>query len=99
MKINYSKVAQEEYFEVLYFLADKFGADTALKFENDFLGHITQLENYPESYGSFYNTDKRKFMVNKNVTVVFQINHQNKTVEILNFWYNRGNPNVFLKHL
>lgn len=38
-------------------------------------------------------------MVNKNVTLIFQINEISETVEILNFWFNRSNPEVVLKHL
>ena len=99
MKIIYSLIAQEEYIEVIYFLADKFGAQQAIKFEEDFLSNLKQLEKFPNSFGGFYKTNKRKFMVNKNVTVIFQINEITETVEILNFWFNRSNPEVLLKHL
>lgn len=99
MKVIYSLVAQEEYVEVVYYLADTFGEEVAIKFEEDFLSNIKQLQNFPSSFGGFYNTNKRKFMVNRNVTVIFQINEPTETVEILNFWFNRSNPDVLLKHL
>jgi len=99
MKITYSLVAQEEYIEVMYYLADKFGEEKAIKFEEDFLSNLKQLQNFPSSFGSFYKTNKRKFMVNRNVTVIFQINEITETVEILNFWLNRSDPEVLLQHL
>jgi|LakWasMet20_HOW5_FD_contig_21_912330_length_463_multi_5_in_0_out_0_2 plasmid stabilization system protein ParE len=99
MKINYSLVAQEEYIEVVYYLADKFGEAKAIKFEEDFLSNLEQLQNFSNSFGSFYKTNKRKFMVNRNVTVIFQVDEITGMVEILNFWFNRSNPEVLLKHL
>ena len=99
MKINYSLVAQEEYIEVMYYLADKFGEEKAIKLEEDFLSNLEQLQNFPSSFGGFYKTNKRKFMVNKNVTVIFQVDEAAEVVEILNFWFNRSNPDVLLKHL
>jgi len=99
MNLTYSLVAQEEYIEILYFLADNFGEKTALKFEEDFLSNVNNLENFPESFPLFYTTNKRKFKVNKNVTVIFQINENEASVEILNFWFNRSNPEVLIQHL
>jgi len=99
MKLTYSLVAREEYLEILYFLADNYSKETALKFEEDFLSNVKHLENFPESFPKFHNTGKRKFKVNKIVTVIFQINEKEATVEILNFWFNRSNPDVLLQHL
>lgn len=99
MEINYSLVAQEEYIEILYFLADNYGEQVAVKFEEDFVSNLDQLQKFPESFGGFYETNKRKFMINQNVTVIYRINDKEKTIEVLNFWYNRSNPNVLLKHL
>ncbi len=99
MEINYSLISQEEYVEILFYLADKYGEHAAIKFEEDFVSNLEQLKNFPESFGSFYETNKRKFMVNQNVTVIYRINETCNTIEILNFWFNRSNPNVLLKHL
>ncbi|MEC5166187.1 plasmid stabilization system protein ParE [Flavobacterium sp. PL11] len=99
MKLTYSLIAREEYLEILYFLADNYSEVTALKFEEDFLSNIKHLENFPESFPKFHNTCKRKFKVNKNVTVIFQFNENEGTVEILNFWFNRSNPDLLLQHL
>jgi plasmid stabilization system protein ParE len=99
MKINYSLVAQEEYIEILYYLADKFGEQKAIKFEEDFVSNLEQLQKFPESFGGFYETNKRKFMINKNISVIYKINEISKTIEILNFWFNRSNPEVVLQHL
>lgn len=99
MKINYLLVAQEEYIEVMYYLADNFGEEKAIQFEEDFLSNLEQLQNFPSTFGGFYKTNKRKFMVNRNVTVIFQVDEVTEVVEILNFWFNRCNPDVLLNHL
>jgi plasmid stabilization system protein ParE len=99
MKLTYSLVAREEYLEILYFLSDNYSEEAALKFEKDFLLNVKHLESFPESFPKFHDTSKRKFKVNKNVTVLFQINENESTVEILNFWFNRSNPDVLLQHL
>ena len=99
MKLTYSLVAREEYLEILYFLSDNYSENTAIKFEEDFLSNVNRLESFPESFPKFRDTDKRKFKVNKNVTVLFQINEKEATVEILNFWFNRSNPDLLLQHL
>jgi plasmid stabilization system protein ParE len=99
MNIAYSLVAQEEYIEVLYYLADKFGEEKAIKFELDFVSNLEQLQKFPHSFGGFYETDKRKFMVNKNISVIYRINEITATIEILNFWFNSSSPEVLLQHL
>lgn len=99
MKINYSLVAQEECIEVVYYLADKFGEDKAIKIEEDFLSNLEPLQNFPSSFGGFYTTNEPKFMVNRNVTVIFQVDEGAEVVEILNFWFNRSNPDSILKQL
>ncbi len=99
MKINFSIIAQEEYKEIIYYLADKFGTEKAIQFETDFKSNLKQLQNFPYSFGGFHKTNKRKFMVNKNITVIFQINESSEAIEILNFWFNRSNPDVIMQHL
>jgi plasmid stabilization system protein ParE len=99
MEITFSIVAQEEYIEILYYLSDKFGDDMAIKFELDIVSNLEQLQKFPHSFAVFYETDKRKFMVTKNISVIYKINELTETIEILNFWFNRANPEVLLKHL
>lgn len=99
MKIKLSKLALLEYQEIIFEIAKKFGEDKAIQFEKDFEEKRRQLRNFPFSFGQFYDTNKRKFMVNPYITVVYNVNEELQQVEILNFWFNRTNPNVILKHL
>ncbi len=38
-------------------------------------------------------------MVNPYITVIYYVNKDLECVEILNFWFNRSNPEVLLQHL
>jgi hypothetical protein len=38
-------------------------------------------------------------MVNPYITVVYNVNEELEYIEILNFWFNRSNPEVLLQHL
>lgn len=99
MKVRFSKLATLEYREIIFDLADRFGDEKAIEFEKDFEIKRNQLRNFPFSFGTFHETKKRKFMVNPYITVVYNVNEELGYVEILNFWFNRSNPNVLLQHL
>jgi plasmid stabilization system protein ParE len=99
MKINYSKVSQSEYEEIIAYLYENFGRESAVKFSEALIKNLKQVAVFPESFSFYQNTTHRKFMVNPYITVVYKINSDLDTVEILNFWFNRSNPEVLLKHL
>jgi plasmid stabilization system protein ParE len=99
MKINYSKVSQSEYEEIIAYLYDNFGRESAVKFSVALIQKLKQIELFPESFSFYQDTNYRKFMVNPYITVVYKVNADLSHVEILNFWFNRSNPEVLLKHL
>jgi plasmid stabilization system protein ParE len=99
MKIRFSNLAQVEYKEIVIYLFDTFGIEKAEKFEIQFKDNLRQLKQFPYSYSNFFETDKRKFMVNPYITVVYNINEELGYVEILTFWFNRSDPQTLLKHL
>lgn len=99
MKINYSKVSQSEYEEIIAYLYDNFGKESAIKFSEALIQNLKQVAVFPESFSFYQDTTYRKFMVNPYITVIYKINNDLNCVEILNFWFNRSNPKVLLKHL
>ena len=99
MKIQFSKIAQQEYEEIIHYLYDTFGKDKATKFLDLLKQNLKQVKQFPESFSFFQNTDKLKFMVNPYITVVYNVNKDLDCIEILNFWFNRSNPEVLLQHL
>ena len=99
MKIRLSKLAELEYREIIFNLADKYGDEKAIQFEMDFETKREQLRKFPFSFGTFYETKKRKFMVNPYITVIYNVNEDLECIEILNFWFNRSNPEALLRHL
>lgn len=99
MKVRLSKLAVLEYREIIFELANQYGVAKAVEFEKHFEIKRNQLRKFPFSFGTFYETKERKFMVNPYITVIYNINEELECVEILNFWFNRSNPEVLLKHL
>lgn len=99
MKIRLSKLAQLEYNEIIFNLADEYNDEKAIKFEEDFQSNVNQLKKFPLSFGAFYETNKRKFMVNSFITVIYRVDEVTDSVEILTFWHNRSNQEVLLQHL
>ncbi|WP_310378376.1 type II toxin-antitoxin system RelE/ParE family toxin [Flavobacterium sp.] len=99
MKIKFSKIAQLEYEEIINYLYDNFGKEKAIKFSDLLKKNLNQVNQFPESFSFFQNTDKRKFMLNPYITVIYNVNKDLKCIEILNFWFNRSNPEVLLQHL
>jgi len=99
MKVRLSKLATLEYREIIFNLADQYGDEKAIQFEIDFEAKREQLRKFPFSFGTFFETQKRKFMVNPYITVIYVVNEDLECIEILNFWFNRANPEVLLQHL
>jgi plasmid stabilization system protein ParE len=99
MKIKFSKIAKLEYEEIMYYLYDNFGKEKATKFSDLLKQNLKQVKQFPESFSFFQNTDKRKFMVNPYIKVIYNVNKDLDCIEILNFWFNRSNPEVLLQHL
>jgi len=99
MKIKFSKIAQLEYDEIIKYMYDNFGKEKATSFSDSLKQNLKQVKQFPHSFSFFQNTDKRKFMVNPYITVVYNINNESEYVEILSFWFNRSNPEILLQHL
>lgn len=99
MKVVYSKIAQEQYNEIVYYLNDRFGKEKAQRFSELFKHRLKQIKTFPESGSFFFDTNHRKMMINPYITIIYNINSSNNSIEILNFWFNRSNPEVVLQHL
>lgn len=99
MLIKFSKIAQLEFEEIIVYLFDKHGREKAINFSDLVKQNLKQVEIFPESFSFFQETQNRKFMVTPYITVIYKVNHELNQAEILNFWFNRSNPNVLVKHL
>jgi plasmid stabilization system protein ParE len=99
MKIKFSEIAKLEFEEIVHHLFEIYGRDKAINFSELLKQNLKQVETFPDSFGYFLETQNRKFMVTPYITIIYKVNHEFGQVEILNFWFNRSNPNVLLKHL
>ena len=99
MKVFYSRIAQEQYNEIVYYLNDRFGKNQAKQFSEIFRLRLQQIKTFPESGSFFFDTHHRKMMINPYITLIYNINTETNTLEILTFWFNRSNPEVVLQHL
>ena len=99
MKLIFSDIAKLEYEDIVFYLNDKFGKPLASKFISQLQSQLKLVKQFPESSPLFFDTQNRKFMVNANVTVIYKINQYENRIEILNFWYNKSNPETILNHL
>ena len=99
MKLIFSAVAQEEYNEIIIFLHSKFGTEHAKRFSETLKNKLQQIKTFPESCPHFFDTRKRKFLVNAYTTVIYDFDKDLNRIEILNFWFNRLNPESVLQHL
>jgi plasmid stabilization system protein ParE len=85
MIVVFTEVAQEQYNEIIYYLNAGFGKEKALQFLESLKQNIIQVKKFPESYPFFFETTKRRFMVNPFITVIYEVNTAMKRIEILNF--------------
>ncbi len=99
MKIKFSNLAKLEYDEIIRDLYYNFGKEKAVNFSNSLKENLKQVKMFPYSFSLFQNTDKRKFMINSYITVIYNVNDELQSVEILSFWFSRCNPEVLLQHL
>lgn len=99
MKIKFSKIAQLEYDEIIKYSHDNFGKEKVINFSDSLKQNLKQVKQFSHIFSFFQNTNKRKFMVNPYITVVYNINNELEYVEILSFWFNRSNPEILLQHL
>lgn len=99
MKIKFSNIAKLEFEEIVKHLFDTYGRDKAIHFSDLVKQNLKQVAIFPESFSFFQNTQNRKFMATPYISVIYKVNHELDQVEILNFWFNRSNPDVLLKHL
>lgn len=99
MKIKFSNIAKLEFEEIVKHLYDVYGRDKAINFSDLVKQNLKQVVIFSESFSFFQNTENRKFMVTPYISVIYKLNHELEQVEILNFWFNRSNPEVLLKHL
>lgn len=99
MKLIFSDIAKLEYEEIVFYLNDKFNKQASSKFISQLQSQLKLVKLFPESFSFFFDTQKRKFMVNPNVTVIYKINETDNRIEILNFWFNKSKPELILQHL
>jgi len=99
MRVVRTRIARAEYEDIVLYLFEKFGIEFAMKFEESFKYKKEQLKKHPKSFGSFHETDKRKFLINPYITAIYGIDDANELIRIYSFWFNRKNPEDLLKYL
>ena len=99
MEVKFSKIAELEFDEIVYYFYQNYGRDKAIKFTEIVRQNLKQIKIWPESFSFFQETNNRKCVITPSITVIYKINAELHQIEILNFWFNRSNPNFLLKHL
>jgi plasmid stabilization system protein ParE len=87
-RIVWSDYAKEDYAQILNFLQDNFGVNTALVFLDKTEKIVEQIEIFPLSFPlSEQNPRLHKAVINKNTSLLYRIRQDE--IELLFFWDNR----------
>ena len=91
-RIFWTDFAKEDYANILTFLQNEFGVDTALKFLDKTEKTVEQIETFPLSFPiSDINPRVRKAVLNKNTSLIYRVNSDE--IELLFFGDNRMKEN------
>lgn len=91
LDIRYSKRAKNEYFKLLDYLIDNFGARIAEKVDKDILNTLKQISLNPIQFpDSKEKKGIRRCVLSKQTTIYYRV--KRNYVEIVTLWANKKNP-------
>lgn len=88
--VTWSPEASDEYAELLKYIEEKWGIDSALNLLNDTDRIVDLLSSFPNMYPSSKKRGIRIAVINKHTSLIYRT--KNNKIELLHFWDNRRNP-------
>lgn len=91
LPVNWSKIAKEDFANLLEEIETQFGLDAALSMMDKVEELLEQIATFPSMYppSNKYPTN-RKAVISKQTSLIYQVESQEIT--LLLFWDNRQNP-------
>jgi len=91
--IKWSEKAKEDYFQIIDYLLDNWGKNSAKKFVNTVLHTLDLISKMPTIYPlTKYRKNLRRCIVVKQVSMYYQVNENDIELFIVRFYDNRRNP-------
>ena len=101
--IKWSEKSKNDIIEIIDYLIDNWGKNSAKKFKNSVLTSIDLISKMPAIYPvTEYRENVRRCIVVKQVSMYYQINETENKINIVRFFDNRKNPeklNEFLNEI
>ncbi len=90
--IKWSEKSKNDFIEIIDYLIDNWGKNSAKKFKNTAINSIELISKMPAIYPSTeYRKNLRRCIVVKQVSMYFQVNESEKEIIIVRFYDNRRN--------
>jgi plasmid stabilization system protein ParE len=90
-KIVWSPIAISEYARMIEFLMMIWNVEIIVEFENLVSQNISMIHKNPTSF-PIISDNVRKVVLHKNVSLYYEFNEKENTIEILSIFDNRQNP-------
>lgn len=91
-QINWTPIAQETHQQIFDFILENWSIDIAIKFDTELQQLLQNLELHKHLCPPLrIKKEIRRCVVSPQVSLLYQIQEQNKTIELLTFYDNRAN--------
>jgi plasmid stabilization system protein ParE len=101
--IKWSEKSKDDIIEIIDYLIDNWGKNSAKKFKNTVLNSIDLISKMPTLYPlTEYRDNVRRCIVVKQVSMYYQVNEAENEIYIVRFYDNRKDPdklNEFLNEI
>jgi plasmid stabilization system protein ParE len=92
-KIIWSPEAEQDYERNIDYLLNNWTLKEATNFVIEVEETIEHLKKFPKMYSLSSYKNVRKKVICKQISLLYKINEENSTVELLRLWDTRQNPN------
>lgn len=96
--IDWTFSALNSYYEEMKFICLKWNQKEVLKFENLVANELERLSKNP-TLGKINFKNTYSIKISKQTTLMYRINNNSKSIELLLFWNNQKNPEDLSKLL
>ncbi len=98
--IKWSQKASIDFFDIIDYLLDNWGKNSAKKFKDTVLQNLDLISKMPTIYPlTEYRQNVRRSIVVKQVSMYYQVNDNNREIYVVRFYDNRRNPDKLFELL
>jgi len=99
-EVNWSLKSKADYFEIIDYLIDNWGRNSAKKFKETLMKSLNLISKMPYIYTETeFRKDVRRSIVVKQVSMYYKVIEEKREIVIIRFFDNRRNPNIFVDEL